>query len=324
MSFDFSLVTAPFRMQPGLRRVAPAAAQLTASAPGSRHLREKMAVLGSAPTQALCAIPGFDETAALRAIAAESERIGLGAFRDGQKAAGAQRWEAPLLGWTLDGDRVVGDGDPAIGALLADLPEPLRPSALVALAFAEDFAVLDGTDATVPWLAVCLPSHWAPEDKVGRTFAAVHAPVADGELLRAASASLVALATGEERWERFVWTVTADPRLHQHLARSDVAWPEPLGDDDRGAAEALAAAASLRSERQTFIPIAGARQAVFTIFVDSAPLAEAVANAADARRLHDAIATMSPAVLAYRRLDRVRDPLLAWLALRAVGSAAAR
>ena len=38
MAFDFSLVTAPFRMQPGLRRVAPGALQLTANAPGSRHL----------------------------------------------------------------------------------------------------------------------------------------------------------------------------------------------------------------------------------------------------------------------------------------------
>jgi hypothetical protein len=324
MSFDFSLVTAPFRMQPGLRRVAPGAAQLTASAPGSRHLREKMAVLASTPTRALCSIPGFNETAAMRAIAAESERIGLGAFRVGHTPAGAPRWEAPLLGWTLEGERVFGDGDPAIGALLADLPAHLRRAALVSLAFAEDFAVLDGTDATVPWLAVCLPSHWAPEDKVGRAFAAVHAPIADGELLRAASASLTALVTGDERWERFVWTVTADPRLHQHPARSDVAWPEPVGDDDRGDAEALAAAASLRSERQTFIPIPGSRQAVFTIFVDSAPLAAAVTTTADARRLHDAIASMSPAVLAYRRLDRVRDRLLAWLALRAASTAAAR
>jgi dimethylamine monooxygenase subunit A len=323
MRFDFSLVTAPFRMQPGLRRVALGTAQLTASAPGGRHLREKMAVLGSAPTQALCAVPGFDETLALHAIAAESERIGLGAFRVGHAPHGAPRCEAPLLGWALEGDRVVGAGDPAIGALLDALPAHLRRPALVSLAFAEDFAVLDGGDATVPWLAVCLPSHWAPEDKVGRPFAAVHAPVADGELLRAASASLATLVTGDERWERFVWTVTADPRLHQHPTRSDVAWPEATGDD-RADVEALAAAASLRSERQTFIPIAGSRRAVFTILVDSAPLADAVATADDARRLHDAIASMSAAVLAYRRLDRARDRLLSWLALRAEGAATAR
>jgi hypothetical protein len=324
MGFDFSLVTAPFRMQPGLRRVAPGASQLTASAPGSRHLREKMAVLGGMPTQALCAVNGFDETAALRTIAAESERSALNAFRVATTDIGALRCEAPLLGWMLDGDRVGGDGDPAIGALLDALPARLRRSALVSLAFAEDFAVLDGESATLPWLAVCLPSHWSPEDKVGRGFAAVHAPVADGDLLRAASASLANLVTGEERWERFVWTITADPRLHQHPSRSNVAWPEPVGSDERADADALVAAASLRSERQTFLPIAGARQAVFTIRIDSVPLADAVATADDARRLHDAIATMSEAVLAYRRLDRARDRLLAWLALRAEGAAASR
>jgi hypothetical protein len=248
----------------------------------------------------------------------------LNAFRVATSRTGVLRCEAPLLGWALEGERVVGEGDPGIGALLAALPLHLRRSALVSLAFAEDFAVLDGESATLPWLAVCLPSHWAPEDKVGRGFAAVHAPVADGELLRAASASLAALVTGDERWERFVWTVTADPLLHQHPARSDVAWPEPAGDDEHANAESLVAVASLRSERQTFIPIAGARRAVFTIFIDSTPLADAVETADDARRLHDAIATMSQAVLAYRRLDRARDRLLAWLALRAEGAAKVR
>ena len=251
MGFDFSLVTAPFRMQPGLRRVAPGAAQLTASAPGGRHLREKLAVLASAPTRALCAVRGFDETPVRAAIAAESERIGLGAFRVAQTSAGV-RCDAPLLGWRLEGDRVVGDGDPAIGSVLEALPADLRPSALVSLAFAEDFAVLDGADATVPWLAVCLPSHWAPDDKVGRAFAAVHAPVADGELLRAASASLATLVTGEERWERFVWTVTADPLLDQHPVRSDVAWPDPTGDE-RTDADAVGATASANGALSTKI-----------------------------------------------------------------------
>jgi len=51
------------------------------------------------------------------------------------------------------------------------LPPAWRLAALVALAFAEDFAVLDGRDGTIPWLAVALPSFWAPERKVGRAFA---------------------------------------------------------------------------------------------------------------------------------------------------------
>ena len=48
MSFDFDVaVNPPFRMQPGLRRLAPGSAQLTPLAPGSRHQREKLAVLSA-------------------------------------------------------------------------------------------------------------------------------------------------------------------------------------------------------------------------------------------------------------------------------------
>src|SRR4051794_15079571 len=32
----------------------------------------------------------------------------------------------------------------------------------IELAFEEDFALLDGRDTTLPWLCVCVPSHWAP------------------------------------------------------------------------------------------------------------------------------------------------------------------
>ena len=317
MGFDFSLVTTPFRMQPGLRRVAPGDAQLTPNVPGSRHLREKAAVLGSAPQQALCAVEGFDETPVLRTIAAEAASACPQAFRLREDGRATPTCEAPLLGWTVDGDDVRGDGDPALGDLLRALPRAMRRAALLSLAFAEDFAVLDGATACVPWLAVCLPSHWAPEAKVGRAFADVHGPVADGELLRAASASLARLVTGDERWERFVWTVSPDSRLHQHPARGSAAWPRAAGVDPAGDAEALAAAASFRSERQTFLPIADSGRAVFTIRVDSVALVDAITSPDDARRLHDAIASMSAAVLAYRRLDGARERLLAWLAARA-------
>jgi len=320
-SFDFSLVNAPFRMQPGLRRVASGAAQLTPSAPGGRHLSEKIAVLGSFADQALLATAGADEAAVLRAVAAEAARSCPGAFLMATTPSGTSRVDAPRLGWALDADGTPGgDGDASIGAVLAALPAARRPSALLALAFEEDFAVIDGATATIPWLAVCLPSRWAPEEKVGRHFAEVHAPVADNELLVAASASLARLVTGDDRWERFVWTISADPRLQQHPARGGADWPIASEVDSAG----LVALASFRTERQTFIPIAGSGKAIFTIHVDSAPLAAVVTNADAARRLHDAIASMSPAVLAYRRLDGVRDRLLSWLASRAATASTQR
>ena len=300
MPFDFNQVSAPFRMQPGLRRIVPGSAQLTPSRPNGRHLREKMAVLASTSQEALVATPGFDASPALRVIADEAALAAPAAF----EFEGPNRCAAPRLGWSIREGRAEGTGEAAIGDLLALLPAAKRATALLCLAFEEDFAVIDGATATIPWLAVCLPSRWAPEDKVGRHFAAVHAPVADNALLIEAGERLARLVTGADRWERFVWTVSADPRLHQHPARDEAPWPD---DAD---AEAIAAQASFRHEHQTFIPVAGTGQAVFTIHVGSEPLAAALRRREDAQRLHDAIATMTPAVLAYRNLSGVRDRLL--------------
>ena len=316
MGFDFSLVTAPFRMQPGLRRIAAGTPQLTPSRPNARHLREKMAVLGRYATQAIVAVPGFDERPVLRAIAGEASRDASPAFA----LAGspdAPSFHAPCLGWTVGAGIVAGDGDPAIGDLLRSLPVATRPTALLCLAFEEDFAVIDATTTRLPWLAVCLPSRWAPETKVGLPFAEVHGPVADNAMLIAAAASLARLVAGADRWERFVWTVSAEPRLHQHPDRGAALWPSAGTAIETATEEAsreVAESASFRHERQTFIPMPERGQAIFTIRVDSLPLVQAVACREDAMRLHAAIASMSADVLAYRGLQSGRDRLLHWLA----------
>ena len=372
MSFDFDAgVHLPHRMQPGLRQLAPGAMQLTPSAVPhrgvARHLREKLAVLWAFRDQALLTTPGFDAGPALRALAAQAAAEHPQTFQvDGD------RWRAPGLGWALDGDDRpldIGTGWPEIGTFLHQLPAGWRRAALLSLSFAEDFAVLDATTGTLPWLAVALPSMWAPELKIGRSFADVHAPVADNRLIVGAAPQLVKLVTGGgmapetpaasppqggvaalgrpggatapetpaaspaqggvaalgrpggARWERFVWTLTAHPRLHGHPQRVDPArWPAGLDDDQ------LAAQTWWRTERQTFIPVpaeaATARQAVFTILVNVTPLVQAFGDAAHAARVHDALASMTDAVLAYRGLTDVRPALLRWLARQAAGAAA--
>ncbi len=313
MSFDFSSVVAPFRMQPGLRRVPAGATQLTPTRPGDRWCSEKLHVLTHWPQDALVAAPGFDAHPALAALCRHAAAEQPGAFVwDGELAAAA-----PRLGWRVHGDGWSGDGPADIGACLRALPPEWRLPGLLCLAFAEDFAVIDGATAQIPWIAACLPSHWAPRDKVGRHFAQVHAPVADNQVLVTASEHLARLVSGGERWERYVWTVTHRGGLQahpNHLPAS--AWP------DEADAQALAALAWLRTERQTFIPVAAAGQAVFTIQVETTPLAAALTHAEQARQLHDAIASMSPAVLAYRGLTPARDRLLHWLAARGAAAPA--
>lgn len=312
--FDFdAAVGAPFRMQPGLRRLPPGAAQLTPLAPGSRHQREKLAVLSAFPALALQRVPGFDPLPALQALAAQAAAEQPGAWAwDGRRA------EARALGVAVDLDDLgngtarqlatgrFGLGDEVARCLHA-LPADWRLAGLMALAFAEDLAIVDAADGSIPWLAVALPSHWSPPDKVGLPFAAVHAPVADNALILRAADALVRLAAGPARWERFVWNVTGHPRLHAHPRHVDPQrWPADVG-------ATLPAGAWWRTERQTFVPLPAQRQAVFTIAVDVQPLAQAVAAPARAGRLHDAVASMSAAVLAYRGLTKVREPLLAWL-----------
>lgn len=273
MDFDFDRIAAPFRMQPGLRRLAAGTPQLTPLRAGSTLHAEKLAVWRAGLSRH--AVAGFDARPAMECIAEHAASIGAG-----------------------------GRFDPA-----SDAVAPLE------LAFEEDFAVLDGATATLPWLCVCVPSSWAPEDKLGLDFRALHAPVADNAALLAASGQLVGLVTAGQSWERFVWTVSPSPRHDQHPHRQPRApWPAEQQ------ANAFASNCFLRAERQTFLPVGRAtRQAVFTIRVMLQPLPEAVDTPAKARRLHDALASMSPSVLAYKNLTAAQPLLVHWLRKRAGG-----
>jgi hypothetical protein len=307
MPFDFAAVSAPFRMQPGLRRLAPEAEQLTPNRDPHGVLADKLAVLTGHADRALREEPGFDARPALRALSEQAAREHPQAWVVDDPTA----WRARSLGWSVCDGAVVGDGAPAIGECLRKLPVAWRPAALLALAFAEDFAILDAATGRVRWLAVCLPSRWAPEDKIGRHFSAVHAPVADNQTLIAAAEHLIRLVTGAERWERFVWTISPDGRLAQHpRIGAAAAWSRTA---DPGT---LATCAFFRSERQTFIPLSQVGQAVFTIQVESRPLVETVSSAEQADRLHAALASMSAAVLEYRGLTAARERLLQWLDAR--------
>jgi hypothetical protein len=273
-------------------------------------------VLSRHREQAFLAAARFDPAGAIAALAAHAASEHPDAFvphaDDALALPAGDGFSARHLGWSLRDGRFEGSGPAEIGACLQALPPAWRLTGLLSLAFAEDFAILDASDGRIPWLAVCLPSRWSPSDKVGCAFAEVHAPVADNEVLIAASDHLVRLVTGGDRWERFVWTLTDSPTLDRHPARTG-----PSRWDASLSADRLAAATYFRSERQTFIPVAETRLAIFTIHVEVRPLQSVVASGADAARLEAALATMSPAVLAYRGLAPARDRLLTWLAAMA-------
>ena len=313
--FD-AAVSLPFRMQPGLRPLPPGQPQLSPLPAGARHQREKLAVLACFAEQALLQQPGFDATAALHALAAHAaqEHPRHWAWADGVATAVQLGCSVHAASGSVLHPQAGGFGPGNdISRCLQALPSAWRLAGLLSLAFAEDFAVIDGHPqrrGQIPWMAVALPSFWAPEDKIGRAFTEVHGPVADNRLLLRAADALTTLVTSDKsRWERFVWTVTPHPRLHAHPAR--VA-------PGRWGAGFEAQAAWWRSERQTFIPVPGTQQAVFTIRIAVQPLPAVLAVAPGrAARLQAALASMSPAVLDYRGLASVREPLLRWLQAQA-------
>ena len=271
---------------------------------------------GSKPGRAHKAWPAYaDNTApALDALCAQAAREHPDAWAWDGTAASAAHLGVRVARGEVEQLRagVFGVGDEVCRCIEQQAPAWRLP-ALLLLAFAEDLAIVDAGDASVPWIAVTLPSHWAPEHKVGQHFAAIHAPVADADLLRRSGEALLRLVSAAQGWERFVWNVSDHPRLHAHPARVPrERW-------------AVAASGELppawwRTERQTFLPLPELQQSVFTIQLDAQPLAEAIDSADKASRLHDAIASMSPAVLQYRGLVPVREALLRWLADKAAAA----
>jgi dimethylamine monooxygenase subunit A len=316
-------VQAPFRMQPGLKRVPDDRAQFTPLEPGSRHQREKLAVLSATAGDAMQTVAGFDARPALDAVCARIATEHPTCFTWDGEGLQASKLGVSVRGDALhvDASGVFGLGD-EIPRCLDALEPAWRRAGLLALALAEDLAIVDGGTGHVPWMCVALPSRWAPRDKVGRHFVEIHRPVADNATLLKAGEHLLRLVCRPERLERHVWSVTDHARLNAHpdVVHQGPWLPAAFTSQAAGAPGDHGPGAWFRAERQSFLPLPERTQAVFAIHVDVQPLHRVVHDAARARRLHDAIASMSEAVLDYRRLREVRSVLLAWLAARAGGS----
>lgn len=310
MSFDFdAAVTAPFRMQPGLRRLPQGQQTLHGLAPASAAFAEKLAVLQQAPQTALLCTSDFDPSPGWHVLAGEAHVQCPDAI-----LTDAERLTAPALGLSVrwdgtDPEPLATPHEAALSCLHA-LPPSQRLAGLLSLALHEDFAIVDGITTRLQALAVCLPSRWTPSTKIGHSFTEVHAAVADNDTLLAAARHLLALVCQDARWERFVWTISNQKRHDQHPHRhAPIDWPSDP--------QAQIATAHWRTEHQGFLPLPGKTQALFTIHVEVQPLEEAISTPARAATLHAALASMSDAVLAYRGLTTARPALLAWLSERA-------
>jgi dimethylamine monooxygenase subunit A len=272
-------ISSPFRMRPGLSRLAPP---------------------GPSPAPAL-----FVRDALAGAYAAEKRRLRrehptrtpIGAADPQVLAAIAQAYAAQT-GVSLA---------PEAGTLALGMQEDF-----VVLHDESD----NGVDSVrTRFLSVSFPSNWTPAEKLGLDFAAIHAPVADNALLQAGGKGIIDMAFRQAPMLRHVWLLTPNGDLAQHPETRQTRWEDALGAADApGASGRLLDQVFFRVERQTTLPLPALRRGVFFIRVMVAPLPQVLAVAPErAAELSETLASMSEAVVAYRGMTAVRGRLCAEL-----------
>jgi len=170
----------------------------------------------------------------------------------------------------------------------------------LAMLVQEDLAVLqldEQGDNRLSYLNVCMPSGWPPEEKIGRPFDQVHAPVPHIEPISAKQHSIARLMINATRGAvRFAWTITTDSALN-HQPRRDPSAGHPTPLPDHPAGEPL-----LRVERQVIWGFPDQQAALFLIRTYLYPFDSLESPVRGA--LAHAVSGMSDASLAYKNMDR--------------------
>jgi dimethylamine monooxygenase subunit A len=163
----------------------------------------------------------------------------------------------------------------------------------------EDVAIcqLDGERDWLAAIHLSAPNHWAPAEKIGRPFSAVHAIVPGMEKLNQQYFKMLVTAVQKGPFFRFAWGIATDTRLNHHPL------PPPGVDpvDWQGRrVEADTSKIYLRVERQTITGVPACNAFLFTIrtyFYDIDELAPEEKTA-----LFRAVEGMSPQSLEYKGL----------------------
>ncbi|RYG47576.1 DUF3445 domain-containing protein [bacterium] len=175
---------------------------------------------------------------------------------------------------------------------------------LLARLVAEDLAVVrrDGDIDWTAYLHVCAPSHWAPEDKIGRSFFETHDSIPGFERVNAASKGLLKAMVESGPWVRFTWGPESDDRLNHH--------PEPPAGEDPASwnGRIFRDRFWVRWERQTLWPLPEVDAALFTIRVGS--VSDEELTQAERAALADALQSMTPAAREYKGLTAGYERLL--------------
>jgi dimethylamine monooxygenase subunit A len=169
----------------------------------------------------------------------------------------------------------------------------------------EDLAITS-TDGDRHWLSavhLCAPNHWSAEEKIGKSFAAIHEPVAGIEAINSRAGDWVrTMVNATGGLERFAWGITTDDELNHHPDRKTGRRFDPNNPT-----------AFLRVERQTIWGFPQVDASLFTIRTSFIDCAEIRTRPHERDALISAIHSMSEDSLRYKGIDTFKTDLLAWL-----------
>lgn len=162
------------------------------------------------------------------------------------------------------------------------------------LKYQEDFVVFapDIKDRlSMQMASVCFPSGWDPVSKINKSFAEIHEPVADNEMLIKASNHIATMITQKGPFTRSVWTVTNSPHLVMTRADNQRSWNKE-GVENMW----------YRAERQVTVPLNDF--ALFFVRTYIVPL-----SSLDTNKIKESVNTMTNEVLSYKDLHHVKGVL---------------
>lgn len=163
----------------------------------------------------------------------------------------------------------------------------------------EDIAVvqLSNDDDWVTAIHLCSPNHWAPEDKIGKPFSAVHTPVPGMEkTLQHYRKMLESVIHASTPFTRFAWGIATDTRLNHHPAappdKDIFSWQGRIHHENNGW--------FIRTERQNLVGLAETNAFLFTIRTYFYRVDEL--SQQEKKLLLKALHSMSPEALQYKGL----------------------
>lgn len=209
-------------------------------------------------------------------------------FHIRQKDNELKQFGSSICGATPLGEAYIAQAARFLGKEVQSLSE-------LALCIEEDVAILK--QGIVEAICFCFPSGFIPTKNLGLDFFQVHAPVADGDKLRASGPKVASLISKEgAMFRRYVWGISSLGSLSQHPAYRK---PVPTTIEDL----------FFRTETQTTVGLTE-ELALFFVKVEMHPL-QLVWEDSDKRKiLVESVRSMSEAVLAYKHMKTIKTILL--------------